>query len=272
MNEAMLELLESNFGLSVKKREDLLFSCPAADLLDENKMKQLLEFYTPLVKGNDPSVGEVYMAGWFRGPMLGLIYMLSSWNKTLDLSLENITVQIYTADYNGHKYTASEFFLHHTDLIDAPEQEHEYAAWTKDRIRGFFERTVLPVFESIAKVGTLQVGMLWGQLPTSLVYGYDRLMSMNENEKAKQQVHNHFELVKSLEASVFGRNKNPLNVKFRMTESLDNPEKQVPLKSSCCLYYHVDGGYYCYTCPRIKESEREERRQEYRAKQQVEAK
>lgn len=269
MNEAMLELLESNFDLTVKKRDDLLFSCPATDLLDEDKMKRLLEIYTPLVKGNDPSVGEVYTAGWFRGPMLGLIYMLSAWNKTLDLSLDNITVQIYTADYNGYKYTATNFYLNQTDLIAAPEQEHEHAAWTKDRISGFFEHTVLPIFESIAKVGTLQVGMLWGQLPTSLAYGYDRLMDMDVSEQVKQQAHNNFELVKSLEASVFARNKNPLNVKFRMTEAMDNPDKQVRLKSSCCLYYHVDGGYYCYTCPRIKESEREERRQEYRAKQQA---
>ncbi|CAM4318983.1 ferric iron reductase protein FhuF [Paenibacillus endophyticus] len=267
MNEAMLELLESNFDLTFSKHENPIFSCPVSELLDEEKMRSFLKLYNPILKGNDPSVAEVYAAGWFRGPMLGLLYMLSAWDKTLNLSLTNLTVQIYMADYNGHEYVASNLYLNDSALESAPE--HTQDEWVKDKIIGFFENTVLPVFESIATVGTLQVGMLWGQLPTSLAYGYDRLMVMNETEQVKQKAERNFELVKSLDPAVFGRNKNPLNVKFRMTESLDSPDKQMRLKSSCCLYYHVEGGYYCYSCPRIKESEREERRLEYRAKQQA---
>ncbi|WP_169083717.1 hypothetical protein [Paenibacillus sp. PL91] len=269
MNATRVALLESSFDLTVSKPENLVFSCPALDLLDESNMKSLLELYTPLVKGTDPSVGEVYMASWFRGPMLGLIYMLSAWNKVPDLSLNNLTVQIYKAAYNDHEYYATSFLMHNVDLLSAPQQAEEREEWTRKTLIAFFEQTVRPVFESIAKVGTLQVGMLWSQLPTSLAYGYERLMNGDESEQVKQLADQNFELVKSLEGAVFGRSKNPLDVKFRMTESLGDPDKQVRMKSACCLYYLVDGGYYCFTCPRLKEAERKEQRTAYRSKQQA---
>ncbi|WP_246096522.1 (2Fe-2S)-binding protein [Paenibacillus sinopodophylli] len=267
MDEAMREMLESNFDLSFTKKEKLIFSYPVTELLDEDKMKFFLEQYNLHLKGNDPSVSEVYTAGWFTGPMLGLLYMLSAWDKTLDLSLENLTVQIYTEVYNGHEYIASNFFLSDDTFEAAPEQDEDI--WAKDKITAFFELTVLPLYESVAKVGTLQVGMLWGQLPTSLAYGYDRLMGMDVSKQVKQKGERYFEIVKTLDAGIFSRNKNPLSVRFRMIESLDNPDKQMRMKSTCCLYHHVEGGYYCYSCPKMKESEREERRLAYRAKQQA---
>lgn len=268
MNEEMITLLESSYNLSVTKRDNLVFSCPATELLDESKMKQLLELYTPMVKGKDPSVGEVYMAGWFRGPMLGLIYMLSAWNKAPDLSLSNLTVQIYKAVYNESEYYACSFLIHNFDLLE-PAEKSDNMAWTKETLCGYFEHTVRPVFESIAKVGSLLVGMLWSQLTTSLEYGYERLMNAEESEQVKQQAVRNYGLVKSLDGSVFGRNKNPLDVKFRLIESMDNPDKQVRMKSACCLYYLVDGGYYCYTCPKLKEAERAERREAYRSEKQA---
>jgi ferric iron reductase protein FhuF len=269
MNDAMLALLESSYDLTVGKPENLVFSCPALDLLDENKTKSLLELYTPLVKGTDPSVGEVYMASWFRGPILGLLYMLSAWNKVPDLSLSNLTVQIYKATYNEHEYYATSFLMHNVDLIAATRESDEGEKWTRNTLIAFFEQTVRPVFETIAKVGTLQAGMLWSQLPTSLAYGYDRLMNGEESNQVKLLAELNFELVKSLEGAVFGRIKNPFDIKFRMTESLGDPESQVRMKSACCLYYLVDGGYYCFTCPRLKEDERKEQRAAYRSKQQA---
>jgi len=268
MNEALLAMLEDSYDLTVNKRENLVFTCPAIDLLDEHKLKQLLDFYTPLVKGMDPSVGEVYMAGWFRGPMLGLIYTLSVLKQAPNLSLNNLTVQLYKAEYNNHEYYAVSFQLHNFEFISAPSATQQ-TAWVKDQIGRFFEHTIRPVFESIAKVGTLQSGMLWGQLPTSLAYGYDGMMEAEEDEHVKQNISNSFEVVKTLDGAIFGRSKNPLDVKFRKTESLADKDKQVRMKSSCCLYYLVDGGYYCFTCPRLKESAREEQREAYRCKQQA---
>ncbi|MGG1637186.1 (2Fe-2S)-binding protein [Paenibacillus sp. NRS-1760] len=269
MNEALFAMLEDSYDLTVNKRENLLFTCPAIDLLDENKLKQLLAFYTPLVKGMDPSVGEVYMAGWFRGPMLGLLYTLSVLKQAPDLSLNNLTVQIYKAEYNNHEYIAVSFYLHNSEFVAAPLPLEEQEMWIKDKISSLFEHTIRPVFDLIAKVGTLKVGMLWSQLPTSLEYGYDRMLSAEADEQVKQSIVTHFKMVKSLDGEVFGRSKNPLDVKFRMTESLGDKDKQVRLKAACCLYYLVDGGYYCYTCPRVKESVRVEQREEYRCKQQA---
>ncbi|SEG71645.1 (2Fe-2S)-binding protein [Paenibacillus sp. UNC499MF] len=269
MNEAMLEKLESTFKLTANKQENPVYSCPAADLTDENKIKRLLDFYTPLIKGLDPSVGEVYMAAWFQGPLLGLLYMLSAWNKTPDLTLDNLTVQMYTALYNGREYYAVNFLVNNLELHDGPDEHSKRASWSEEKLSRFLSKTVRPVLETIAKAGTLKTGMLWSQLPTMLEYGYERLMESEESETVKHRMMSNYGIVKSLDGTVFGRSKNPLLVKFHRTESLASPDKEVRLKAACCLYYLVDGGYYCFTCPRLKEAERVKRREEYRAEQKA---
>lgn len=269
MNEAIMRLLEDNYDISAKDRENVVYSCALTDLLDEGNMKRFLERYTPMVKGTEQSVGEVYMANWFRGPMLGLIYLLSVWNKSLDLSLNNLTVLIYTAAYNEQIYYRCGFLLNRFELIDGPEQQIANIEWTKECLGNYFEHTVRPIYESIARAGSLQIGMLWSQLPTSLEYGYELLMKSDESEHVKKLLTRNYHLMKSLDGQRFGRNKNPLDVKIRMTESMDNPDTQVRMKFACCLYYLVEDGYYCFTCPRLKESEREERRMECRAVKKV---
>ncbi|MCA0755575.1 hypothetical protein KP806_10970 [Paenibacillus sp. N4] len=264
----ILDVIAERFDLTTIKREQAVFSCPAADLLDAEKMKRLLELYTPMVKGKDQSVGEVYMTGWFRGPMLALIYMLSVGKQAVNLSLDNLTIQLFKASYNNKEYYRCEFLIRHSELEDGPEDQRHYEQWAQEKMGGFYEYTVRPVLESIAAVGTLKAGMLWSQLPTSLEYGHELLMKSDASIVAKQRAERIYGLIKSLDGERFGRTKNPLDVKFRMTESMDDPNKQVRMKYACCLYYLVEDGYYCFTCPRIKESEREDRRAECRAAKQ----
>ncbi|MDQ0060679.1 ferric iron reductase protein FhuF [Paenibacillus harenae] len=268
MDEAIVALLDEEFNLAVHDKPSILFSCDATELLNEYKMKQVLERYTPLVKGKDISVGEIYMAGWFRGPMLGMLYMLSAWNRTLDLSLENIQFQVHEAVYQDRKYVSCGLKLKNADWISGPEDEEEQETWITQSLGDYFAHTVRPIYETIERAGTLKSSMLWGQLPTSLAYGYDRLMDSDECESVKRKAEGNFKLAKELDPALFGRSKNPLAVPFRMTESLQDPNKQVRMKSSCCLYYLVDGGYYCFTCPRMKESERDSRREAYRLEKQ----
>lgn len=264
----ILDLIAERFDLTTTKREQVVFSCPASDLLDAGKMKRLLDMYTPMVKGKDQSVGEVYMTGWFRGPMLGLIYMLAVGNQAVNLSLDNLTVQLFKACYNNKEYYRCEFLIHRTELENGPEDPQHYEQWAQEKMGCFYEFTVRPVLESIAAAGTLKAGMLWSQLPTSLEYGHELLMKSDASDTAKQRAERINGLIKSLDGERFGRTKNPLDVKFRMTESMDDSNKQVRMKYACCLYYLVEDGYYCFTCPRMKESEREERRAECRAAKQ----
>ncbi|WP_029192241.1 (2Fe-2S)-binding protein [Paenibacillus harenae] len=269
MINMLLDKLAVNYDLSAEDRENVIFSCPATDLLDESKMKQLLELYTPLIKGKESAAGEAYMTSWFRGPMLGLIYMLSAWNKNLDLSLPNMTVQIYSDTYNEKKFYRCGFRIHQLELIDGPADAVQNAEWAKAALTRFFEHTVRPVFETITKAGTQKIAMLWSQLPTSLEYGHGLIMNSEDSDQVKRQAQRNYELVKAIDGERFGRSSNPFDVKFRMTESMNEPGKQVRIKYGCCLYYLVEDGNYCFTCPRLKESDREERRMACRAEAQA---
>ncbi len=269
MTGNMARLLDEKYGVATKSKENLLFSFPATDLLDDDKLKDILSRYTPLIKGTVPSVGEVYLAGWFRGPMLALLHLLTENNLALDLSLGNMTVEIYEELYNERLYTSASLWVQHTEAETGPADPKLNEEWTRGKISTFFEQTIRPVFEALERVGTQKSAMYWGQLPTSLQYGYDLMSQVLTSDPGKQTLDRNLAITKALPGECFGRSRNPLDVKFHYTESLADPDKQVRLKNSCCLYYQIEDGSYCYTCPRIKESDREQRRTEYREAQKV---
>jgi ferric iron reductase protein FhuF len=269
MTGNMTRLLDEKYSLTTTSKEKVLFSFPATDLLDDNKLREILVRYTPLIKGLVPAVGEIYMAGWFRGPMLALLHLLTEYNQALHLSLDSLTIEIYEETYNERLYTSANFWMHNGEPEPGPADPEQNEAWTRQKVSAFFEQTVRPVFEAIERVGTQRAAMLWGQLPTSLQYGYDLLSQALTTDSDKLLLDRNLKLTKSLPGECFGRSRNPLDVKFHYTESLADPTKQVRMKNSCCMYYQIEGGYYCYTCPRLKESERDQRRSEYRAAQKV---
>ncbi|NIK78422.1 ferric iron reductase protein FhuF [Paenibacillus castaneae] len=268
MNDSIMACLAKEYDLTTQPRELVVYRCAAIDLLNESKMKHLLALYTPLVKGKEQAVGEAYMTGWFRGPTMGLLYALSAWNKSINLSLHNITIEIYKNSYNDIEYYSCGFLLSNVELEDGPQLPLDNSDWVTEKLGHYFQHTVRPIFESIAKVGSLKIGMLWSQLPTSFEYSYELLLKSDKSDEVKLQTIRNYKLMKSLDGQRFGRKNNPLDVKFRLTESMDCPDKQIRMKYTCCQYYLVEDGYYCFTCPKIRESEREERRMAFRSENQ----
>ncbi|MDF2715738.1 MAG: (2Fe-2S)-binding protein, partial [Paenibacillus sp.] len=133
--------------------------------------------------------------------------------------------------------------------------------WLERVLTEFYEKTVRPVYETAAVIGGVDAGQMWGLLPTRFNYMTEQWLLAEESESIRAVISGDYAFLKhEMPAAVFGRNKNPLDVKIRWIEDLKDPCKQLRMKNVCCQYYRTEGGYYCYTCPRIKESEREERR------------
>lgn len=233
-----------------------MFSARAIELLEADKMTTLVAVYAPLIRAKELGAVATYFAGWFSGVALGLQYSMSMWNRSISLSLEQLTIQLCQGEHG------SEFWFVLDDCIEqeAPCTDEERAEWRKQTYRQFYSQTVAPLFQSLADATGIGVGMIWGQMPTRFHYYLDVFTQAAQEPAAIKRIADDFRcLSREVEPAVFGRDKNPFDVKVRWIDDPRVPDKKLRMKNACCLYYQTEGGEYCYTCPRMNERERAER-------------
>lgn len=248
--------LAEHFRLTSELRADTLLSMKASDLVKPENMDQLVSLYAPLIKANDSKPVGTYIGGWLGGVALGLQYMQSVWNVSLHLSLDQLTVQLYVAD----DYAQFSFVVDEWNKVEAPETGR--AAWLDQQYRAFYQHSLQPLIQSLAKATDNPEKLIWGQLPTRFNYYLDYFVEQSQDERVRQHLRDDYDsLCRQLEGACFGLDKNPFDVKVRWVEDMRDPSKKVRLKNQCCLYYQTGEGQYCYTCPRLKEDARAVRRQ-----------
>ncbi len=249
------ELLERKFYITRTEKEDVVFSMKAAELLREKNMDRFLRAYIPALKALEPAAAGTGFCSWFRSVCLAQQYAVSLCDTALDFSLSNLTVQLYLKD----GWTWFAFKLGEGREISAPSVGRE--AWRADVFTTFYRGQVRPLFEAVARSAQADVGQLWGQLPAGFRNYVDTAMQEAGDDAARrEQVSDDYRfLSQELDGAVFGRKRNPFDVKWCMIENPRDPAKPLRMKASCCMFYRTEGGSYCLACPRMPAAEREAR-------------
>lgn len=255
--------LSKQFYIHRNDKEQIVISVPAIELLEQAKMDHLIDTYAPLMKALERKAAAAYFCSWFGATALALQYGVSYCNKLFDLSLHNITVQLYCKD----DYYWYSFKIHSWSEEDGPTETAERTEWLRKGYDDFYGNTLRPIFETAARSGGIDVGQMWGQLPTRFNYSLAIWMEEESDPSLRERIDADYRLLKEIDPAAFARSKNPLNVKIRRIEHLEDPSKQMRMKNVCCLYYLTEGGHLCYTCPKLKEEDRAARREQHRAKQ-----
>lgn len=249
-------LLKFNVGLDDKER--ILYAEAGVRLTERDGMERLLRDYQPLMKGLTPLSAAVYFCNQLANAALALQYAVSVHGKSFDLSLDNVTIQLF-AHESG--YCGVAFKLGRWGWSEAPADRRERREWLRQAYARFYGETIRPLYETAAIVVGANAGQMWGLLPTRFNYFTELWMTEAAGEETKAIIaEDHKQLAYETPAVVFGRDKNPFDVKIRWIEDLKDPCKQLRMKNGCCHYFQTEGGSYCFTCPRLKESEREQRR------------
>jgi ferric iron reductase protein FhuF len=262
MQQSDCDKLERHFFVSRREMDNAVWSGPASELLETAQMSSLISVYARLLKAADLAPAATFFSGWLSGPALAVQYAMSVWNKTFDLSLNNLSVQLYNQD----GYYRFSFMLNRWAEQDGPADEAARTEWRSSVLQDVYGNTLRPLLEAVAAASGVHVGQLWGQLPARYHYERNEWLKAAEHELLRRRIADDFRfLTEQLDPQVFGQAKNPLGVKLRLIEDLCDSERHVSIKSACCLYYRTEGGRYCYTCPRLKEAKRAEMRASMRA-------
>ncbi|MET3289379.1 UNVERIFIED_CONTAM: ferric iron reductase protein FhuF [Brevibacillus sp. OAP136] len=258
--------LAEHFSIHLQKKENAIVSLSGKEAQHTGNIYALLEAYAPLIKAQEPKAAVAYFGSWLSSLALCLQYALSMENKAPDLSLSKLAIQLYRED--GQDYSSFAFVVENWKEVDGPSEEAERASWRKETLSRFYAETMRPLLEAAAQAGGHDVGQLWGQLPTKFNYYLEHFSDAAPSCAIRQRISADYDYLKSeLSPDVFGRKKNPFDVKIRYIPDWRDESKQVRQKNVCCLYYLTEGAHYCYTCPRMKESERAVRAEELRRSQ-----
>ncbi|MDF2649694.1 MAG: hypothetical protein K0Q73_5499 [Paenibacillus sp.] len=251
-----LSELEERFDIRSDDRNGVIVSIPAEQLLVREHADRLLQAYAPLIRALGVEVAATYFSGWYGSICLAMQYMVSHHDQVLDLSLANLTVQLYpNKQYYHFSFKIEEFrmFRH-----DGKSRE----AWRSSVLESFYRENARPLIEALAQFASIDVGQLWGQIVTEMHRQIDSWLRDSSDDSMKRRISDDFRfLTKEMVAAIFGCKKNPFDVKLR---TMENPFKsgcQTIIKAACCLAYRTDDPdnelKYCYTCPRLSAQKRD---------------
>lgn len=247
-----LTLFEEHFLISVKGSEAPLLSIPAPLILQEDRMKEALRLGSKLVQGIGLELAVSYIGLAFFGLAATKQIVMSQYNRILDLSLDNLTIQLESHGDHAHVVLK----LSEIRWTELPAEDRE-ASIRSEWIR-FFAETMNPLVEAAASAAGLKPAIIWNQYGARIAYVMDYLRELVPEGMLRQTIEQDYVLLAGMPGETFNRRKNPFEHTPCYLDSPYKPGGQIILRSACCMYYKRESGTKCYNCPILKDSERSE--------------
>jgi ferric iron reductase protein FhuF len=256
MTNINYDFLEKQYFFLREEKPEQLFRIEAADLLDKDNAERFISHYGPELKALKPQVAATYFSGWFGAVCAALQYTISHQHAAFDASLHNIAGQLYL--FNGRPRWG--FLLHDRRGRSVPLKDRE--AWRDQLLTSFYREQVRPMLETLSAAADIEAGQLWGQIATKLHAAQDLWLRAGLSVWEQQTIVEDFAFLQhELSGDVFGRKRNPFDIEPRRIENPKVPGETCMMKATCCLAYLTDTDHgFCYTCPRMGETERAQRR------------
>lgn len=257
-----ISLADKYFHITAVGSEHPVYSTPAAQLLMPDTMDDLLRRGRDMLNGLGPDIALSFLGLAFFGIPAAVHTFMWQYDHILDLSLDNLTVQLESHHDHAHLVLK----IDEVRWKKLPEDGRDDAIVAE--LTGLFRHTVGPVIEAAAACAGLKPDLVWNQFGARMVSVSDFITRHAPNESLIEKYKHDLTLLHNLGADVFNRRKNPYAHNPRYVESPYKPEEKVIIRSSCCMWYRRENGVKCYTCPMLSESQREEMKDEIRKKRE----
>lgn len=238
-------------GLRLKDcaERDPLRSLMARDLLQEDVCERLLDALSPVIASPSRAITASLLGKRLSFLATGAcLYAMSVYDKGLLLSLDNAVIEY------GHDeglWTSSMPLVHSLPLTyRAGERE----AWRETLVQSLFAGLLKPLWQTFNRVSGVSRRILWENSAVRVYSLYEKRMAKIEEPSVRERYEADFRwLLTEAEPSLFGLDYNPLSHFRRPPTLLDEGQRSIRFRRTCCFYYlATEPAEYCSTCPLLR--------------------
>ncbi|WP_028561014.1 hypothetical protein [Paenibacillus pinihumi] len=254
-------IIERFYHISPRGAANPMIELPASLLLDQDKVREVLEKGAALVKATSLELPASFIGSTFFYLCATYIVFMAQENRIPDLTLDNLTFQI--EGHNDHFHLG--YKINRLEWKDVPDTGRE--AFVAKEFSRLIQDTVYPGVEAVAASAGVKSAMIWNQFAGQYTFLTKYLKANETREEVLVRLEQDCAVIlEQISADEFGRRRHPFVHKPRYIDSPYSPGEQIAIRSSCCMYYCKEDGVKCYSCPKLTAEAREEMRQEILAK------
>ncbi|MGG1597240.1 hypothetical protein [Paenibacillus naphthalenovorans] len=257
LQEPVNQVLEQRFGLSETGIAGAEHRFRLGSLLRPEEMSRFIRIYTEALKGSHIDVGGMFFIAWVAQVCSALQYTVSCHQAALNLHLDQLELQL------RHHSDGPALAFRADSCVGTPCPADNREEWLSAIFHHWYIGQVKPLIASVSEAAGIPTAQLWAQLVTRLYYTIDVMIGEAEDEETRSRIKDDFAvLVHRIGPRIFEKKNNLLDLNFKMVESPADPDRLLRVKAACCLYYKTEKacGNYCFTCPKLSDKDREEKR------------
>ncbi|KRF03117.1 hypothetical protein ASG89_23535 [Paenibacillus sp. Soil766] len=246
-------LVEMYFHISPKGMEEPLLHIPARQLLDGPVMLDVLQQGQTLLRGKGLDISASYLGLTLFNLVATIHLFLAQYNQWLDLELDHLALQV--ENHGDHSHVG--YQIVNVQWKEVPTEDRDL--FIELEMRKLFSTLIGPVITVVAEQAKVNQAMIWNQFAARMTFVRDYVLENDPRPHVCEQFSADYEvLTKQFTADVFGRKVNPFVHEPKYIDSPYHEGKKVLIRSSCCMYYRREEGTKCFSCPILKDSQREE--------------
>lgn len=246
-------LVEMYFHISPKGMEEPLLHIPAPQLLDGDVMLNILQQGQALLRGKGLDISASYLGLTLFNLVATTHLFLAQYNQWVDLELDRLALQV--ENHGDHAHVG--FQIVDLQWKEVPTEDRDL--FIELEMRKLFSNLIGPVIMVIAEQAKVNQAMIWNQFAARMTFVRDYVLENDPRPQVREQFTADYEvLTKQLTPDVFGRKVNPFVHEPKYIDSPYHEGKKILMRSSCCMYYRREEGTKCFSCPILKDSQRQE--------------
>ncbi|WP_407310639.1 IucA/IucC family C-terminal-domain containing protein [Pseudomonas sp. nanlin1] len=221
----------------------------ARELLDDTLCAQRLDALTPVIRSPSRAVTASLLGKRLSFLTTGAcLYALSAFDKGLRLSLDNAMLELL---HEGGVWTSA-MPLRDLHTHDCPPGARD--AWRAEVVGELFGGLLQPLWQTFARVSGVSVRILWDNTAVRVYSLYERRLAKVDDERIRARSAADFHwLLEEADPALFGLNYNPLKHFRRPLTLVDDGQRSVRFRRTCCFYYQASEPVeYCSTCPLLR--------------------
>ncbi len=250
LDDHELDILQQSYRLTTSASEHRELSITCTDLLNPELALPFLQKVGAFWETDSMTATVSLFAKRYAYLTIAAgLYAMSRYNKGLDLSLDNCSLESYL---QGEAWLPKALLMNAE--VSCPVQGTR-AAWRDEVLQRMFADNLAHVWAALSKMCGVSQAVLWENTAIYVYWLYENQFADGASEQERQQIEADYRyLVQEAPAHLFAQRSNPLK-KFdspkRVTAVSDTP---IRVRKTCCFYYLAadEPDDYCPTCPKLK--------------------